>query len=123
MPVFVAVSHATLEKGSSERHASSCQEKRGYHRTKERSVGGEGGLVGVFWGSTIASETWSQILSGCPSPTDSGMSDSFIGGCLPDVNKNVSPPATILNSQQKQILQRDQAGKRVQGMGVCWVET
>jgi hypothetical protein len=58
MPVFVAVSQATLESGSSARHASS-------YIQHQSILVSSGGL------NTIASETWSQILSGCPSPTDS----------------------------------------------------
>ena len=42
LPVFVAVSQATFERGSTARQASKT-----------------------------ASDTWSAILSGCPSPTDS----------------------------------------------------
>jgi len=91
--------------------------KRKVTSERKRDAWAGEGLVGVFWGSTIASETWSQILSGCPSPTDSGLSDNLFGACLPDVNKNVSPPATILNSQQKQIAQRDQVGKECKVKG------
>lgn len=43
----------------------------------------------------MASDIWSQILSGWPSPTDSGISGSRWMG--PEVNRNVSPAVIMLN--------------------------
>lgn len=53
-PVLVAVSHATLDHGSSARQAS-----------------------------RMASEIWSAILSGWPSPTDSAAISSRVSPVLP----------------------------------------
>ena len=45
----------------------------------------------------MASDIWSQILSGWPSPTDSGISGSRLGWMEPDVNRNVSSAVILLN--------------------------
>jgi hypothetical protein len=77
MPVLVAVSQATLERGSSARHASSyerglaCPKSQRGGSVPRRGRARVGEVGRRLRGCTIASETWSQILSGCPSPTDS----------------------------------------------------